>query len=66
MGLLNRSATQEELLSHETQSEELADSEWVKTVHLDDDSDPLSAARGVVVGVLLGGIIWAMILSVLL
>ncbi len=52
MGLLNRSATQEELLSHETQSEELADSEWVKTVHLDDDSDPLSAARGVVWGVL--------------
>jgi hypothetical protein len=65
MGLLNRSATQEELLSHETQSEAPADSEWVKTAHLDDDSDPLSAARGVVWGVLLGGIIWVVILWVL-
>ena len=66
MGLVERTPTQDELLSHDTQSEAPAESEWAKTAHLDDDSDPLRAARGVVVGVLLGGIIWAMILWVLL
>ena len=66
MGLLERTPTQDELLSHETQSEAPAEGEWAKTAHLDDDSDPLSAARGVAVGVLLGGIIWGVILWALL
>ncbi len=62
MGLLERTPTQDELLSHETQSEAPAVGEWAKPAQLDDDSDPLSAARGVAVGVLLGGIIWGVIL----
>ena len=66
MNLVERTPTQDELLSHETQSEMPVESEWAKTAHLDDDSDPLSAARGVVFGVFLGGIIWAVILWVLL
>ena len=64
MGLVERTPTQDELLAHETQSEAPAEGEWVKAALLDDDSDPLSPARGVVVGVLLGGIIWAAILWV--
>ena len=66
MGLVERTPTQDELLSRGTPGEAPAVDEWVKTAHLDDDSDPLSAARGVAVGVLLGGIIWAVILWVLL
>ncbi len=66
MGLLERTPTQDELLSHETQSEAPAVGKWAKAAQLDDDSDPLSAARGVAVGVLLGGIIWAAILWALL
>ncbi len=66
MGLVERTPTQVELLSHETQSEMPVESEWAKTAHLDDASDPLSAARGAVWGVLLGGIIWAVVLWVVL
>ncbi len=66
MSLVERTPTQDELLSHETQSDMPAESEWAKTIHLDDDSDPLSAARGVVLGVFLGGIIWAVIFWMLL
>jgi len=62
MGLVERTPTQDELLVHETQSEAPAEGEWVKVALLDDDSDPLSPARGVAVGVLLGGIIWGAIL----
>jgi hypothetical protein len=62
MGLVERTPTQDELLSRGTPSEAPAEGEWVKTALLDDDSDPLSPARGVVVGVLLGGIIWGAIL----
>ncbi len=66
MGLVERTPTQDELLFHDTPSQAPAEGEWAKAAHLDDDSDPLRAARGVVVGVLLGGIIWAVILWVLL
>jgi len=66
MGLVERTSTQDELQSYERQSEAPAEGEWVNAAHPDDDSDPLGAARGVVVGVLLGGIIWAVILWVLL
>ena len=66
MGLVERTPTQDELLSHETQNQAPAEGDWAKTAHLDDDSDPLSAARGVAWGVLLGGGMWAIILWVLL
>ena len=66
MGLVERTPTQDELLSRGTQSEAPAEGEWVKAAHPDDARDPLSAARGVVVGVLLGGIIWAVVLWALL
>ncbi len=66
MGLVERTPTQDELLSHEPQSEAPAEGEWARAAHPGDASDPLSAARGVVVGMLLGGIIWAVILWVLL
>ncbi len=66
MGPVERTLTQDELLSHDTRSEAPAAGEWVKAAHPDDARDPLSAARGVVVGVLLGSIIWAVILWVLL
>ena len=62
MGLVERTPTQDELLSGGTPSEAPAVGEWAKPAQLDDDSDPLSAARGVAVGVLLGGIIWGVIL----
>ena len=66
MSLIERTPTQDELLSHETQSEAPTEDDWAKTAHLDDDSDPLSAPRGVMWGVLLGSIVWAVILWVLL
>ncbi len=66
MGLVERTPTQDELLSHDTQSETPAEGEWAKAAHLNDDSDPLSATRGAMWGVFLGGIVWAVILWVLL
>ena len=66
MGLVEQTPTQDELLSHETQNQAPAEGDWAMTAHLDDDGDPLSAARGVAWGVLLGGAMWAIILWVLL
>ena len=66
MGLLKSLATQDELLSYERQGEAPVEGEWAKTAHLDDDSDPLSGARGVMWGVVLGSLIWAVILWALL
>ncbi len=66
MGLLKSLATRDELLSYERQGEAPVEGEWAKTAHLDDDSDPLSAARGAVLGVALGSIIWTVILWALL
>ncbi len=66
MGLLDRPATKDELLSHETQSEIPAEGEWAKTADLGDDSDPLGPAMGIIMGAVLGGVTWAVILWVLL
>ena len=45
--------------------EKSADGRPARTAGADDD-DPLRAARGTVLGVLLGGLIWAVVLWVLL
>jgi len=66
MGLLKRPATQTERLSDERQSEAPADSKWTKTADLVDDSDPLGPAMGIMMGAVLGGVTWAVILWVLL
>jgi len=66
MSLVEQTPIQDELLSHEAQNIAPAESEWAKTAHPDNDGDPISAARGVVWGVLLGGVFWAIVLWVLL
>lgn len=43
-----------------------ADGNGTQFADLSDDSDPLSAARGAIEGVALGGMIWAVILRLLL
>jgi hypothetical protein len=66
MGLLDRPTTKDELLSHETQSEAPAEGGRGLIAGLRDDSNSLAAARGMMIGVVLGGITWAVILWVLL
>ncbi len=66
MGLVERTPTQDELLSHETQSEAPAEDSMGLIAGLRDDSDRLAAARGIMIGMVLGIILWAVILWVLL
>ena len=66
MGLLKRLPLQDEPHFDETRHVKPAEGKWDKSVDLDDDSDPLSAARGAVLGVFLGGIIWAVLLWAIL
>ncbi|HEX9770391.1 MAG TPA: hypothetical protein VGA50_14555 [Kiloniellales bacterium] len=66
MGLLKRPVTQDELLIYEGRSKDPAEGQDTKIAGTGDDGDPLSAARGTVLAVVLGGIIWAVVLWVLL
>ena len=66
MGLLDRPATKDELLSHETQSEAPTEGGRGLIAGLRDDSNRLAAARGIMIGTVLGIIVWAVILWVLL
>ena len=66
MGLLDRPATKDELLSHERQSEAPAEDSGGIIAERRDDSNMLAAARGVMLGTVLGSIICAVILWVLL
>jgi hypothetical protein len=62
MSLVERTPTQDELLSHETQSEAPAEDSGGLIAGLRDDSNRLAAARGVMIGTVLGIIVWAVIL----
>ena len=66
MGLLDRGATTDELLSHETQSEAPVEGGRELIAGLRDDSNRLAAARGIMIGTVLGGIICAVVLWALL
>ena len=66
MSLVEQTPTQDELLSHETQSEAPAEDSMGLIAGLRDDSNRLAAARGIMIGMVLGIILWAVILWVLL
>ena len=65
MGQLRRVDTKDELLFYEWPGEASAKPETARIVDLDDDGDHLSAATGAFWGVILGGLMWAVILWVL-
>ena len=61
MGLPLRSVSQEELVSVEQETKVPETEEWPKVDHLVGDGDPLGAARGVLLGVISGGVLWGLI-----
>ena len=65
MGPLDRPAAREGLLSYRRRSEAPAEGERTEFANLYGD-DPLAAAKGAVIGVLWGAVLWAVILLVLL
>ncbi len=65
MSLAEQTPTQDELLSHETQSEAPAEGGRGLIAGLRDDSNRLAAARGIMIGTVLGSIVWAVIFWVL-
>jgi hypothetical protein len=62
MNLVERTPTQDELLSHETQSEAPAEGGRGLIAGLHDDGNRLAAVRGIMIGTVLGIIVWAVIL----
>jgi hypothetical protein len=66
MSLVEQTPTQDEPLSHETQSKAPAEDSMGLIAGLRDDSNRLAAARGIMIGMVLGIILWAVILWVLL
>ena len=66
MGLLQSTASQDELLCYESQSEAPAEIEGTKTDYLVEHGGPLNAARGIMLAAVLGGFVWAAILWALL
>ncbi len=62
MNLVERTPTKDELLSHETQSEAPAEDSRGLIAGLRDDSNRVAAARGVMIGTVLGMIVCAVIL----
>jgi hypothetical protein len=66
MGLPKRSTAQDELFSYGWEIKASTKGERPGSDDLLDDSDPIGAARGMVLGVFFGAIIWGVILSVLL
>lgn len=66
MGLLKRPATHDDMLVYEGRRTAPDDGPTTKIVATDDGGDALSAARGTVLGVVLGALIWAVVLWALL
>lgn len=66
MGLSERSVTRDELLSDEQASRTPAGGARSGFDDPLDDSDPLRAAKGTVLGVILSGTLWAVILWAIL
>jgi hypothetical protein len=74
MGLLERPTSPDMLLDTKWQSNAPADDEGPTAAHVEepiaahvrDVGDPLSAARGTLLAVVLGGVFWAPVLWVLL
>ncbi len=62
---LHKSSTQDELFS-ERESESPAEDNRGVIAGLRDDSNRLAATRGIMIGTVLGGITWAVILWMLL
>lgn len=65
MGLQKRLDAEGDLLTYELHKEQTVTRETPQVVDLYDYSDPLRAARGAFMAVLLGSILWAVILWVL-
>jgi hypothetical protein len=66
MGLQQRLEAGGESMSYDLLREQSTAHQMNWAVDLDDDCGPLSAARGIVLGVFLGSILWVAILWVLL
>jgi hypothetical protein len=65
MGLLKPPATQDKLHSYQRESEAPVEDSMGLIAGLRDDSNRLAAARGIMIGTVLGIILWAVILWVL-
>jgi hypothetical protein len=63
---LQEISTQDEPLSHETQSKAPAEDSKGLIAGLHDDGNRLAAVRGIMIGAVLGGTIWAVVLWVLI
>jgi len=61
MGLPLRSFAQDDLVSLGQETKLPETEEWPKVIHIVGNGDPLSAARGVLLGVISGGILWGLI-----
>lgn len=66
MGLQAHLDAEGDLLSDDLYKEQIATGKTPQAVDLYDDRDPLRAARGMFIGVILGSVLWAAILWVLL